>query len=197
VRLTIVALIPPLWNNCESQSSNNDVAKCQKMCAGQRKIRVVIEQAVNCEFWLLPHRPYSPVLTPSDYHLFPNMKKQPRGRVFANDEERKTAILDAPEGFELYFFNEDLKALARDVSRIFSGYRIFFGKGASQSKCGLRLQKRPPLQNKRTSCGPLRGLSVVELLRSGGCGPIRGPHSLVWTSRVRSGECGPSEGHMR
>jgi len=83
------------------------------MYAGQRKSRVVIEQAVNCDFSLLPQRPYSPVLTPLDYHLFPNMKKPLRGRVFANDEETKTAILDAPEGFELYFFNEDLKALAK------------------------------------------------------------------------------------
>jgi len=41
------------------------------------------------------------------------MKKQLRGRVFTNDEEMKTAILDVPEGFELYFFNEDLKALAK------------------------------------------------------------------------------------
>ena len=73
----------------------------------------MIEQAVNCDFWLLPQRPYSSVLTPSDYHLFPNMKKQLRGRVFANDEETKTAILDVPKGFELHFFNENLEALAK------------------------------------------------------------------------------------
>ena len=41
------------------------------------------------------------------------MKKQLRGRVFTNDEEMKTAILDVPEGFELYFLNEDLKDLAK------------------------------------------------------------------------------------
>jgi len=88
------------------------------MYAGQRKSRVVIEQAVNCDFSLLPQRPYSPVLTPSYYHLFPNMKKQLRGRVFTNDEETKTAILDVPEGFELYFFNEDLKALAKRSEKL-------------------------------------------------------------------------------
>jgi len=113
MRLTIGAPIPPSWNNCESQSSSNDVANCQKMCAGQRKSRVVIEKAMNCDFWLLPHRPYSSALTPSDYHLFPNLKKQLCGHVFASDEETKTAILDVLDGFELHFFNEDLKGLTK------------------------------------------------------------------------------------
>ena len=38
-------------------------------------------------FQLLDHPPYSPDLTTSDYHLFPGLKKQLRGRHFSSDAE--------------------------------------------------------------------------------------------------------------
>ena len=40
---------------------------------------------------LLPHPPYSPDLAPSDFYLFPNMKKHLRGRVFSSDDDVKSA----------------------------------------------------------------------------------------------------------
>ena len=33
------------------------------------------------------HPPYSPDLAPSDYHLFPGLKKQLKGRHFSSDAE--------------------------------------------------------------------------------------------------------------
>ena len=39
-----------------------------------------VTTATNCSFELLLHPPYSHKLTPSDYHLFPNMKKVLRGK---------------------------------------------------------------------------------------------------------------------
>ena len=33
------------------------------------------------------HPPYSPDLAPSDYHLFPGLKKQLKGRRFSSDAE--------------------------------------------------------------------------------------------------------------
>jgi len=36
-------------------------------------------------FQCLDHPPYSPDLAPSDYHLFPGLKKQLRGRHFSSD----------------------------------------------------------------------------------------------------------------
>jgi len=38
-------------------------------------------------FQCLDHPPYSSDLTPSDYHLFPGLKKQLKGRHFSSDEE--------------------------------------------------------------------------------------------------------------
>jgi len=38
-------------------------------------------------FQCLYHPPYSPDLAPSDYHLFPGLKKQLKGRHFSSDAE--------------------------------------------------------------------------------------------------------------
>jgi len=39
------------------------------------------------DFQCLDHPPYSPDLAPSDYHLFPVLKKQLKGRHFSSDAE--------------------------------------------------------------------------------------------------------------
>ena len=39
------------------------------------------------DFQCLDHPPYSPDLAPSDYHLFPGLKKQLKGRHFSYDAE--------------------------------------------------------------------------------------------------------------
>ena len=44
------------------------------------------------KFKLLPHAPYSPDLGPSDYFLFPNLKKWLGGQRFANNEELESAL---------------------------------------------------------------------------------------------------------
>ena len=41
---------------------------------------------------MLPHAPYSPDLAPSDYFLFPNLKKWLSGQRFSNDEEVMSAV---------------------------------------------------------------------------------------------------------
>lgn len=42
---------------------------------------------VTCGFLLVPHPPYSPDLAPSDFHLFPNLKKALAGQRYTTDEE--------------------------------------------------------------------------------------------------------------
>jgi len=42
-------------------------------------------------FQCLDHPPYSPDLTLSDYHLFPSLKKQMKGRHFSSDAEVNAA----------------------------------------------------------------------------------------------------------
>ena len=41
---------------------------------------------------LIPHPAYSPDLAPSDYFLFPNLKKDTRGRHFRSNEEVVAAV---------------------------------------------------------------------------------------------------------
>jgi histone-lysine N-methyltransferase SETMAR len=41
---------------------------------------VAMEAMHKCGFQMLNHPPYSPDLAPCDYYLFPNMKKDLRGR---------------------------------------------------------------------------------------------------------------------
>lgn len=47
------------------------------------------------KFELLPHPPYSPDLAPSDFHLFPNLKKWLAGRKFSTNTE----VINAVDGF--------------------------------------------------------------------------------------------------
>ena len=48
-----------------------------------------VEQNV---YELIPHPAYSPDLAPSDFFLFPNLKKDIRGLHFRSDEEVVTAV---------------------------------------------------------------------------------------------------------
>ncbi|XP_071083734.1 histone-lysine N-methyltransferase SETMAR-like [Haliotis cracherodii] len=48
--------------------------------------RVAMTAVQECGYELLPHPPYSPDLAPSDFHLFPRLKKHLRGRRFEDDE---------------------------------------------------------------------------------------------------------------
>ena len=66
---------------------------------------------LDCGFKIVPHPPYLPDLAPSDFHLFPNMKKALAGQCFANNDE----VMDAVEGFlgnqEKEFFLSRINAL--------------------------------------------------------------------------------------
>ncbi|XP_026327857.1 histone-lysine N-methyltransferase SETMAR-like, partial [Hyposmocoma kahamanoa] len=53
------------------------------------KSNVAMAALHKCGFQSLTHPPYSPDLAPSDYYLFPNLKKDLRGNKFRDDEEVK------------------------------------------------------------------------------------------------------------
>ena len=65
--------------------------------------RVVRTALKECGFEELSHPPYSPDLAPSDFHLFPNLKKHLRGRRFSCDKDLKVEteqwLSDQNEGF--------------------------------------------------------------------------------------------------
>ncbi|UYV62568.1 hypothetical protein LAZ67_2001115 [Cordylochernes scorpioides] len=62
-------------------------------------------------FELLPHAPYSPDLAPSDFHLFPHLKKSLAGIHFRSDEEVIDAVNPFFESLETSFFLEGITAL--------------------------------------------------------------------------------------
>ena len=54
--------------------------------------RIAMEAVRECGYELLPHPPYSPDLAPSDFHLFPKLKKYLRGRRFDDDNELTATV---------------------------------------------------------------------------------------------------------
>lgn len=85
--------------------------------APAHKSRVAMTAAVGCGYDMLPHPPYSPDLAPSDFHLFPQMKKFLRGRVFAGDDEVKDKVMDVLGGFPPDFFRDGFIQLRRRLEK--------------------------------------------------------------------------------
>lgn len=73
--------------------------------------RVSRQTLKDTGFSEIDHPPYSPDLAPSDYFLFSNLKKELRGRRFANNNEMKAAVESHFEGKEKEYFFGGLKAL--------------------------------------------------------------------------------------
>ena len=66
---------------------------------------------------LIPHPAYSSDLAPSDFFLFPNLKKDIRGLHFRSDEEVVTAVEKWVNGKDPDFFSSGLMALERHWSK--------------------------------------------------------------------------------
>jgi len=64
-------------------------------------------------FQCLDHPPYSPDLAPSEYHLFPGLKKQLKGRHFSSDAEVVAAAETWLDGQISDFFEGLAKIRAR------------------------------------------------------------------------------------
>lgn len=77
------------------------------------KAHKVREEINNCGFVELRHPPYSPDLAPSDFYLFPKLKKHLRGRQFSSDEELKETISEFFEGLPKEFFSEGIALLEK------------------------------------------------------------------------------------
>ena len=66
---------------------------------------------------LIPHPAYSPDLAPSDFFLFPNLKKDICGPHFQSDEEVVTAVEECVNGENPDFFSSGLMALEHRWSK--------------------------------------------------------------------------------
>ena len=66
---------------------------------------------------LIPHPAYSPDLAPSDYFLFPNLKKDIRGRHFQSNEEVMAAVEECVRDKDPGYFSSGLMALEHRRSK--------------------------------------------------------------------------------
>jgi len=65
----------------------------------------------------LDHPPYSPDLAPSDYHLFPGLKKQSKGRHFSSDAEVISAAETLLDGQPSEFLFSGLRKLEHPAKK--------------------------------------------------------------------------------
>lgn len=72
---------------------------------------VATAKLAELRYELLPHPPYSPDLAPSDFFLFPNMKKWLGGKRFTSNEEVITETEAYFEEFDKSYFSDGLKLL--------------------------------------------------------------------------------------
>ena len=68
-------------------------------------------------FQCLDHPPYSQDLVPSDYHLFPGLKKQLKGRHFSSDVEVIAAVETWLDGQPSEFFLCGLQKLQQRAKK--------------------------------------------------------------------------------
>ena len=75
------------------------------------KSLVAMSAVHDCGFELIDHPPYSPDLAPSDYFLFPNLKKHLAGKRYDSDDDVISAVEDFFEGQEENFYATGIRAL--------------------------------------------------------------------------------------
>ena len=79
--------------------------------------KVAMDAVERNGYELIPHPAYSPDLAPSDFCLFPNLKKDIRGFHFRSDEEVVTAVEEWVNGKDPDFFSSGLMAFKHRWSK--------------------------------------------------------------------------------
>ena len=79
--------------------------------------KVAIDAVERNGYELIQHPAYSPDLAPSDFFLFPYLKKDIRGLHFRSDEEVVTAVEEWVNGKDPDFFSSGLMALEHRWSK--------------------------------------------------------------------------------
>lgn len=75
----------------------------------QKRVRADMSKLNELKFELLPHPPYSPDLAPSDFFLFPNLKKFLGGKKYGSNAEVEDAVNQYFSGLDNQFFSDGLK----------------------------------------------------------------------------------------
>ena len=82
--------------------------------------KVAMDAVERYGYELIPHHAYSPDQAPSDFFLFPNLKKDIHGLHFRSDEEVVTAVEEWVNGKDPDFFSSGLMALEHRWSKCFT-----------------------------------------------------------------------------
>jgi len=105
----MVQLKDTLKEKCRGKFTNgvlflHDNAPAYRALSTQKKLAYL-------GFQCLDHAPYSPDLAPSDYHLFPGLKKELKGRHFFSEAEVIAAAKTCLDGKISEFFVSSLQKL--------------------------------------------------------------------------------------
>ena len=79
--------------------------------------KIAMDAVEQNGYELIPHPAYSPDLAPSDYFLFPNLKKDIRGRHFRSNEEVVAPVEEWVRDKDPGFFSSGLMALEHRWSK--------------------------------------------------------------------------------
>ena len=79
--------------------------------------KIAMDAVERNRYELIPHSAYSLDLAPSDYFLFPNLKKDIRGRHFRSNEDAMAAIEESVRDKDPGFFSSGLMALEHRWSK--------------------------------------------------------------------------------
>ena len=79
--------------------------------APAHKSAVALTAIHDCGFPLVENPPYSPDLAPSDYYLFPKMKKELSGQHFVTDNDVADAVEVYLEDQDSSFYEEGIRTL--------------------------------------------------------------------------------------
>ena len=79
--------------------------------------KIAMDAVERNGYELIPHPAYSPDLAPSDYFLFPNSKKDIRGRHFRSNEEVVVAVEECVRDKDPGFFSSGLMELEHRWSK--------------------------------------------------------------------------------
>ena len=96
------------------------LSKCVLLQQDNAKVhtcKVAMDAVERNGYELIPHPACSPDLAPSDFFLFPNLKKDIRGLHFRFDEEVVTAVEEWVNGKDPGFFSSGLMAIEHRWSK--------------------------------------------------------------------------------
>ena len=76
--------------------------------APAHRARQAVKTADQCGYEILPHPPYSPDLAPSDFCLFPNLRKSIKGCRFEDIEDAISAVEEWFQAQNETFYSQGL-----------------------------------------------------------------------------------------